>query len=219
MKPPDFQAEGVTLFCGDCADIVPELCGVSAVVTDPPYGNEADKRKAHSSIRDNERWPVSEWDKQRPPDELLRSLPGLAEIVAVWGGNYFADCLPPSGGWLIWRKPDAETGFSLADAEMCWTSMSFAPRMRTIPRRDGNEHPTQKPVLVMAWTMEHLKVPAGATVLDPYMGSGTTGIACIRTGRRFIGIEKDPAHFATAVARIQRELSQPELWKAECLTP
>jgi DNA modification methylase len=78
--------------------------------------------------------------------------------------------------------------------------------MKTIPRRDGNDHPTQKPVMAMAWTMDALKVPSGATVFDPYMGSGTTGIACIRTGRRFIGVERDPTHYANAVERIRREI-------------
>jgi site-specific DNA-methyltransferase (adenine-specific) len=193
-----------TLYHADCLDVLPLAC--DAVVTDPPYGVSADKDNAHSSIRDNARWPESQWDKQRPSDEALRMLPTLADIVAIWGGNYFADCLPPSGGWLVWRKPEAETGFSLADAELCWTSKSFAARMRTYPRRDGNEHPTQKPVVVMAWTLEQLKVPQGATVLDPYMGSGTTGLACLRTGRNFIGIERDAAHYKTACDRIAHEL-------------
>ena len=78
-----------------------------------------------------------------------------------------------------------------------------------MPRRDGNEHPTQKPVIVMAWTLEQLKVPIGATVLDPFMGSGTTAIACIRTGRKFIGIEIDQGYFKIACDRIRRELQQP----------
>ena len=202
----------VVLYHADCRDVLPTLARADAIITDPPYGIEADKAKAHSSIRDNARWPESEWDKQRPSDETLRLLPTLAETVAIWGGNYFADCLPPSGGWLVWRKPQAETGFSLADAELCWTSRNFAARMKTMPRRDGNEHPTQKPVALMAWTMEQCKVPATATVLDPFMGSGTTGIACIRTGRKFVGIEKDPAHYQTALERIQRELSQGDLF-------
>lgn len=205
----------VTLYLGDWEALPLIVC--DAVVTDPPYGIEADKAKAHSSIRDNDEWPKSEWDKRRPPDSTLRKLPNLAELVAIWGGNYFADCLPASGGWLIWRKPEAETGFSLADAELCWTSRNFAPRMKTMPRRDGNLHPTQKLVVAMAWTMEMIKVPIGATVCDPYMGSATTGIACIRTGRKFIGIEKDPEHFANAVQRIKKELSQGDLF-LDCKT-
>jgi len=205
------EFENCTLYLADWLDVLPLLSGVDAVVTDPPYGVEADKAKAHSSIRDNGDWPESEWDKQRPEPETLRKLPTLAGKVAIWGGNYFADCLPPSSGWLIWRKPEAETGFSLADAELCWTSEGFATRMKTMPRRDGNDHPTQKPVLAMAWPLQHLKVPKGALVFDPYMGSGTTGIACIRTGRRFIGVERDPIHFATACKRIEQELSQGQL--------
>jgi DNA modification methylase len=200
----------VTLYLGDWETLPSIPC--DAVVTDPPYGIEADKAKAHSSIRDNGAWPESEWDKQRPAPETLRKLPTLADLVAVWGGNYFADCFPASGGWLIWRKPEAETGFSLADAELCWTSRNFAARMKTMPRRDGNDHPTQKPVLAMAWTMDAMKVPSGATVFDPYMGSGTTGIACIRTGRRFVGVERDPGHYATALKRITNELAQGDLF-------
>jgi DNA modification methylase len=199
-------SDSVTIIHGDCRDVLPVEC--DAVVTDPPYGIEADKANAHSSIRDNAAWPASEWDKQRPDDETLHKLPTLALLVAVWGGNYFADCFPASGGWLIWRKPEAETGFSLADAELCWTSQKFAARMKTMQRRDGNDHPTQKPVAVMAWTMDALKVPDGATVLDPYMGSGTTGIACIRTGRKFIGIEKDARYFEVARDRLEKELRQ-----------
>ena len=208
-----------TLYLGDCLQIAPTLQGVDAVVTDPPYGIEADKAKAHSSIRDNQRWPNSQWDRMRPSEATLRTLPTLAKSVAIWGGNYFADCLPPSSGWLVWRKPEAETGFSLADAELCWTSASFSSRIRTIIRRDGNEHPTQKPVQVMAWAMEQLKVPAGHLVLDPFMGSGTTGVACIRTGRRFIGIEIDPRHFKTACDRIQREVDQFQLPLEPAPTP
>lgn len=203
-----FSRNGVTatLYLGDCRDVLPLAC--DAVVTDPPYGVSADKDNAHSRIRDNARWPESEWDRQRPSDEALRLLPEISDVVAIWGGNYFADCLPPSSGWLIWRKPEAETGFSLADAELCWTSKSFAARMKTYPRRDGNDHPTQKPVVVMAWTLEQLKVPKGATVLDPYMGSGTTGVACLRTCRSFIGIELDPRYYQTACERIEREVAQ-----------
>lgn len=162
-----------------------KLTAASATMTHGPKANGINNGLHLKRCGSCPRWPIS-------------SLYG--------GGNYFADCLPASGGWLIWRKPEAETGFSLADAELCWTSRNFAARMKTMPRRDGNDHPTQKPVLAMAWTMDQLKVPAGATVFDPYMGSGTTGIACLRTGRNFIGVERDPRHYATALRRIRSEL-------------
>jgi hypothetical protein len=72
-------------------------------------------------------------------------------------------------------------------------------------------HPTQKPVVVMGWCMEQAGVPEGATVCDPYMGSGTTGIACLRTNRNFVGIEKDPEHFKNACARLEAECNQGAL--------
>ena len=200
-----------TLYCGDCMEVLPTLDKVDAVITDPPYGIGADKANAHSSIRDDPSWRDTGWDNHRPSDSLLRVLPGLAGTVAIWGGNYFADCLPPSSGWLIWRKPEAETGFSLADAEMCWTSKPFAARMKTIPRRDGNLHPTQKPGAVMSWTMTHLKVPEYGTVLAPVMGSGPTGVACINLDRKFIGIEIDPHYFDIACERIHRAQQQLKL--------
>ena len=139
------------LILGDCLEILPTLGKVDAVVTDPPYGIGADKKNAHSSIRDNDAWDNGDWDKKRPDAALIQSLKWYRE-VAIWGGNYFADLLPASSGWLVWRKPEAETGFSLADAELCWTNKPMSARMRTLPRRDGNEHPTQKPVSVMQWS-------------------------------------------------------------------
>ena len=104
-----------------------------------------------------------------------------------------------------------------SDAELAWTNADgISVKLYTLhcnkARIEMGLHPTQKPVELMAWSMEQAKVAEGATVLDPFAGSGTTAIACIRTGRRFIGIEKDPAHYATALARIQRELAQGDLF-------
>ncbi len=198
----------VTLKLGDCLTLMRELPHIDAVVTDPPYGIQADKVKAHSSIRDNDNWAKTEWDNQRPSKEIFDAILGIAPIVATWGGNYFADLLPASGGWLCWRKPEAETGFSLADVELCWTNQNFAARLKTFVRRDGNLHPTQKPVAVMKWVLDVLKIPAGATVLDPFMGSGTTGVACAKMGINFIGIEINPVYFAIAQRRIEAAQSQ-----------
>jgi len=197
-----------TLYCGDCLEILPTLSKVDAVVTDPPYGIGADKAKAHSSIRDNGAWASGGWDSGRPDEGLIRSLVSFGH-AAIWGGNYFADLLPASSGWLVWRKPQAETGFSLADVELCWTSKSFAARTRTLPRRDGNDHPTQKPVSVMLWTLD---VMGGETILDPFAGSGTTGVACVKMGKRFIGIERDPRYFDVMCERILAAVRQPDMF-------
>lgn len=124
----------------------------------------------------------------------------------IWGGQYFADLLPAKGGWLVWDKAQR---IAQSDGELAWTSNDGALRIYTKNRVqiaiDGPEHPTQKPVCLMAWCMDRVAVAIGATVLDPYMGSGTTGIACVRTGRNFIGIEKDPQYFQNAVDRIRQE--------------
>ena len=200
--------DDVTLYNADCLDILPTLGKVDAIVTDPPYGIGADKKNAHSSIRDNSKWPDATWDVRRP--DIVAKLPLLAQTVFVWGGNYYTDVLSPSPCWIAWIKPEAETGFSLADIELCWSNLTSACRCKTFPRRDGYDHPTQKPVSLMAWLIEQYTQP-GDLVLDPFMGSGTTGVACVRTGRRFIGIEIDPGYFAIAQRRIAEAQLQPPL--------
>ena len=131
----------------------------------------------------------------------------------IWGGNYFADMLPAKSGWLVWRKPEAETGFSLADVELCWTSLDFAARTLTHQRRDGNEHPTQKPVKVMAWCLDF--APQAQTVLDPFMGSGTTGVACAQLCKAFTGIERERKYFDIACERIARAQAQGQMFAPE----
>jgi DNA modification methylase len=203
-------AEGVELHLGDCLEILPTLGTFDAVVTDPPYGINAAKGGAHSSIRDNSNWGAKDWDRSRPDEAFIRSLASYPE-AAIWGGNYFADLLPASSGWLVWRKPEAETGFSLADVELCWTNQKFAARTKTLARRDGNVHPTQKPVELMSWTLGFM---SGRCVLDPFMGSGTTGVAAVKLGRRFTGIEIDPGYFDIAVRRIDAALREPDMFVA-----
>ena len=197
-----------TLHLGDCRDILPTLGPVDCVVTDPPYGIGAAKSGAHSSIRDNDAWVNAEWDDGRPPPSIFQQML-LAREVAIWGGNYFADLLPASSAWLAWVKPQADTGFSLADMELCWTNLGFAARTKRLPRRDGNEHPTQKPVSVMAWTLSFVSSRA---VVDPFMGSGTTGVACVNDGRSFTGIEAEPRYFDIACRRIEEAYRQPRLF-------
>lgn len=199
-----------TLYQADCAELLPTLGRFDAVITDPPYGIGADKKGAHSSIRDNPEWTKGGWDDKRPSPEVFFSILRAAPLVAMWGGNYFSDLLPASSAWLIWRKPEAETGFSMSDAEMCWTNGGFSTRMKTFSRRDGNQHPTQKPVCVMAWTLDYIK---GMTVLDPFMGSGTTGVAAIQLGRKFIGIEREPKYFDIACQRIEQAAAQGQLFE------
>lgn len=205
---PGWASGNLSLYLGDCMDILPSLTGIDAVITDPPYGIGF---AAQPTTGGRKRGQEAEtWDDA--PAENVLSLSTLAPLCVIWGGNYYP--LPCTRGWLMWRKPDAPP--SMAHGELAWTNLDQNLRVidwsiaATNPERVG--HPTQKPVRVMSWSMEQVGVPENALVLDPYMGSGTTAIACIRTGRRFIGIERDPSHFATALARIKAELAQGDLF-------
>jgi site-specific DNA-methyltransferase (adenine-specific) len=200
------------LHLGDCRDILPTLPKVDAVVTDPPYGIGADKKNAHSGIRDDPQWQES-WDCERPSRECFDQMLAAGTGCAIWGGNYFADLLPPSSAWLSWRKPEAESGFSLADIELCWTNQGFAARCKTSNRRDGEFHPTQKTVAIMTWTMTFF--PKAQTILDPFMGSGTTGVAAVQMGRSFIGVEREPKYFDIACKRIEDAQRQGDFFVGE----
>lgn len=134
-----------------------------------------------------------------------------ADIKIIWGGNYFADQLPPTRGWLVWNKP--ERGFTLSEAELAWTNLDTVVRVLDYRRSDpGREHPTQKPVGVMEWSISHTK--GAKTILDPFMGSGTTGVACVKLGRKFIGIEMESRYFDIACKRIEDAYKQPDMFVA-----
>lgn len=205
-------AEGITLYCGDCREILPTLGKADAVVTDPAYGINA----ARTRNSQKHRWTdfeVTGWDKERTPPELVALAVASAKNAIVWGGNYFTDALPPSSKWLSWDK--GQTDFSLADFELAWCSFDGAARRIAYPRslalQDGKGHPTQKPIEVMRWCIE--KLPSGSqTILDPFMGSGTTGVAAVKLGRKFIGIEIEPKYFDIACRRIKAALDAPDMF-------
>jgi DNA modification methylase len=207
-----------TLYLGDCLDILPSLGGVDAVVTDPPYGINA------ARDRNSEKWgwrdyPVTGWDVKRPDPAVFKAIFKCSANQVIWGGNYFSDMLPPSQKWLIWDKCQSE--FSLADAELAWCSFDGAVRRINYPRsralQDGKQHHTQKPVTVMEWCLDQL--PKGVhSVLDPFMGSGTTGVACAKLGRKFIGIEIEPRYFDIACRRIEEAQKQADLFIAPAVS-
>ena len=208
-------SDSVTLILGDCLAHLP-IIAADFLVTDPPYGIAY-----KSGGRTGGKWDFVRHQGQtisgdeKPFDPAPMLALGLPFIM--WGANFFSDKLPGCG-WLVWdKRPGIEDmKFNRSDAEIAANSGSktvktFRHLWHGICRDSDvgqHLHPTQKPVPLMAWCMEQARVPVGATVLDPYMGSGTTGIACIRTGRKFIGIERDPKHFETAVQRIRAELTQ-----------
>ena len=202
-----------TLYLGDCRDILPTLGKVDACVTDPPYGIDYGNAGGFSAAHGwASRRGACEWDKERPPVEIFDLILGCSRDQIIWGGNYFTDFLPPTMQWLVWDK--GQRDFSLADCEFAWSSQNKAARIFTYPRakalQDGKEHPTQKPVMLMSWCLDF--VERATTILDPYMGRGTTGVACVGKGRSFIGIEREPSYFDIACRRVEDAYKQPRLF-------
>ncbi len=205
-----------TLYLADCMDVLPNLPKVDAVITDPPYGIGENSKKVASreSLAKPKDYGEFDWDKAPPPAELIDAIREKAQWCALFGGNYFN--LPPTSCWLVWDK--LNTG-DFADCELAWTNWPKAVR-RIQWRwngmiRQGNEerfHPTQKPLAVMKWVID--LCPKSDTILDPFMGSGTTGVAAIQMGRKFIGIEREPKYFDIACERIERATRQESLFES-----
>lgn len=193
-----------TLYLADCMDILPTLGKVDAVVTDPPYGIGINKSNRLSVSRGH---TGESWD-DNPADMSWLVPMGVPYIV--WGGNYFD--LPPTRCCLSWDKNNS--GRDFADFELAWTNLDMVARrfvFRPMNMDNGKVHPTQKPVALMEWCLGFL--PKAQTILDPFMGSGTTGVACVRLGRKFIGIEKEPRYFDIAVKRIKAEYERTALFE------
>ena len=195
-----------TLYLGDCRDILPTLGPVDAVVTDPPYGLGDKMQGGTWGLKRADDMKV--WDAVTPTKAVL----GLLELgpCIIWGGNYYP--LPPSRGWLAWVKPDAPP--TLGQFELAWMSIDHRAKLLSHSinqnSREGNGHPTEKPLRLMKWCLGF--VPEAQTILDPFMGSGTTGVACAHLGRSFIGIEREPSYFDIACRRIEEAYRQPRLF-------
>lgn len=205
-----------TLYLGDCLDILPTLGKVDAVVTDPPYGiNENSKKIAsRGKLAAPKDYGEFEWDKSPPSKELIDLAVNMGKNAIIFGGNYFH--LPPSSCWLVWDKENGANDF--ADCELAWTNLPKAVRRikwlwNGMIRKgdDIREHPTQKPLGVMKWCINHLPDNT-QTILDPFMGSGTTLVACQQMGRHGIGIEIDPQYFQIACERVHNAYMQPDLF-------
>lgn len=212
---PTRQIGDCTLILGDCLEVMKELEPVDAVVTDPPYGiGEANgKNKSRSKLVASVDYGSKAWDNGTA-DAAIYSAIDLCKSAIVFGGNYYA--LPPSSCWLVWDKENGKSDF--ADCELAWTNLPKSVRkirymwhgMLRANNEPRGSHPTQKPLGVMRWCLNH--VPNAETILDPFMGSGTTGVACVQLGRKFIGIEQDPDYFQIACERIEEAYKQPRLF-------
>jgi len=200
-----------TLHNGDCYEYLKSLLAVDAIVTDPPYGINANKMTLGSGKKQFQRG--DEWDIERPD---IKPFLSVCKYVCVWGGNYFTDVLPPTNRWLIWHKKN--DGLSFSEAELAWTN--YSKNVRVYHRHwsgEQKEHPTQKPIHVMSWVLQQLPQEV-KVVFDPFMGSGTTGVACMQMGLDFIGCEINPDYYAIAERRISEAASQGVLLAETRLT-
>jgi site-specific DNA-methyltransferase (adenine-specific)/modification methylase len=209
-------AEGVTLYCGDCRQILPTLGKIDAIVTDPPYGiGESSKKVAsRGKLAVPRDYGEFDWDAEPPPAWLISMLRDVSRYQIIFGGNYYD--LPPSSCWLVWDKKNGNNDF--ADCELAWTNLPKAVRRiewlwNGMIRKgsDVREHPTQKPLGVMAFALDQLPDDAHL-ICDPFMGSGTTGVAAIQKGLPFTGIEKNPAYFDGACQRLREAMAAPKLF-------
>lgn len=194
-----------TLYLGDCADILPTIEKVDSIITDPPYGL-AEKLQGgtwgKSYEGEDKDWDAKAWV---PDSEFLNR----ADVFIIWGGNYFT--LPPSRCWLFWDKPNR--GLTMADGELAWTNQDANLRTFSISRNPTGkrEHPTQKPIELMKWCVNQCKNNP-QTILDPFMGSGSTGVAAVQMGRKFIEIERDEKYFDIACRRIEDAQKQGDMF-------
>lgn len=198
MKKPYYQDSAVTIYHGDCRDF---YFGADFIITDPPFGIGF---AAQPTTGQRKRGQKNEkWDDVAPD---LAHLFDKAENLCIWGGNYFS--LPVCRGWLSWYKPDAPP--SMGHFELAWTTLDRCTRQiscsiaQTNPERVG--HPTQKPLRVMSWCIEQMRVDAEQNILDPFMGSGTTLRAAKDLGIKAIGIELDERYCEIAARRMGQEV-------------
>lgn len=197
-----------TLYLGDCREILPTLARPDAIVTDPPYGLgdkwQGGKREWGLPAQDG-----MGWDADVVP--YVSSLPSLADALIIWGGNYYP--LPPVRGWLFWNK--GQDGFSSGDGELAWTTLDMPIRQHRISRNvftpvhaspEVKYHPTQKPIGLMKWS--HSFLPDAKVIADPFMGSGSTGVAAVQMEKAFVGIECDQKYFDIACRRLDEAQRQ-----------
>jgi DNA modification methylase len=223
-----------TLYLGDSREILPALPSADLILTDPPYGigEAAGKNKSRGSAQGANKWKgtrnttgagvpskdfgSSEWDNEPPPAWFMAMMLAKSKYQIIFGGNYYA--LPPTTCVLVWDKDNGETDF--ADCELAWTNLKKAVRIKkwrwngmlqeVMGRKEERHHPTQKPVAIMEWAITQAPDEV-VTVCDPFMGSGTTGVACANMGKTFIGIEREEKYFDVACQRIAAAQAQGRL--------
>jgi site-specific DNA-methyltransferase (adenine-specific)/modification methylase len=210
-----------TLIHADCAEALDLVADADLLLTDPPYGiGEAGKNhKSRNRVKGGKRiistdYGAADWDDEPVPTAQLDAYRAKVRKSIIWGGNYFG--LPAASKWLVWDK---ENSGDFADCELAWTDLPGAVRifrhmwngmLRASERNYPRVHPTQKPIALMDWCL--LQAGNPQSVIDPFMGSGTTGIACAKAGVKFIGVEREEKYFNIAIERIKGTYAQGKLF-------
>lgn len=194
------------LYLGDCMDILPTLPKVDAVITDPPFGvGNFVQVSGNLRGRGADFGSTVEWNDAPPPKLFFEFIKNISKHRIIWGANFF-NCFEDRGGAIIWDKAQPMPNFSKADIASCthfqkteivripWTNFN-------VSREAETNHPCERPVALYAWCIEYL--PKISSVLDPFLGSGSCGVAAVQMGRQFIGIEREPKYFDIACKRIE----------------
>jgi len=200
----------VELHLGDCLEVMKSIPdkSVDAVITDPPYGikrftkKDGGNSKKIGCFGDGDK----NWNKEKPSGAIFEKIFAISKNQIIFGMNNFN--LPETEYYIVWDKGQKMPSF--AECELAWTSYHKPARIFRTRFVMGKIHPAEKPISLMQWIVENY-THEGDTILDPFMGSGTTGVACVQTGRNFIGIEIDPTYFAIAEKRIKDAQQQMRL--------
>ncbi len=208
-------AEGVTLHLGDCREILPTLGNVDAVVTDPPFGvGNFVQTTGRLMGRGRGVGKAVEWNEEPPAAEIFAMLRAMSKHRIIWGANFF-NCFEDRGGAIVWLKGQKMPNFSKADIASCthfqkteiveipWTNF-------TVTHKAETDHPCERPVELYSWCIKYL--PPCKSFLDPYMGSGSVGVAAVNMGKEFIGIERHEPYFDDACRRISKATRQDDLF-------
>ena len=218
--PDDFIDQ---IICGDCLEVMKEIPdkAVDLVLTDPPYGIKRDKGFGGAGGFNGKK-PIARrqyndnWDKERPSEFCFKEILRIGKNILIFGGNYFADILPQNKHWVVWDKLNTMPTFG--DCELIWTNAKRNSVKKITYQYNGlfgkekrRYHPTQKPVGLIKKLLE-IYSKEGDLIFDPFLGSGTTAVACLELNRHFIGIELSPEYCEIAKKRIKPIIQNQQIF-------
>ena len=215
MNKPYYQDNYVTIYLGDCREILPQLPRVDLILTDPPYGIGEAKGKnlSRGKWANPKDYGIDNWDDTPIDFALIELVMRKSGNQIIWGGNYYP--LPPTSCWLVWDKENGGNDF--ADCELAWTSFKSAVRIfrfrwsgmlqGDMKNKDYRYHPTQKPTALFSWVISKYSQPNNI-ILDPFLGSGTTAYCAKKLNRKCIGIEIEEKYCEIAAKRCSQSVME-----------